>query len=215
MGAVSLRAASVWTSIYQAPVFSASLSPLATFHHLAPPPSLQQDTKMASQVRQNYHEDCEASINKQINMELYASYVYLSMGHYFERDDVSLPGLAKFFKESSNEERDHAQTFMKYQNMRGGRIVLQQIAAPSLQEWGSGLDALQAALDLEKQVNQSLLELHSTAGTNNGPHLSKLLEDEYLEEQVESIKKIGDMITRLKRGRPTGLGEYIFDKELQ
>lgn len=34
---------------------------------------------MASQVRQNYHEDCEASINKQINMELYASYVYLSM----------------------------------------------------------------------------------------------------------------------------------------
>jgi len=148
-------------------------------------------------------------------MELYASYVYLSMGYYFERDDVSLPGLAKFFKESSNEERDHAQTFMKYQNMRGGRIVLQQIAAPSLQEWGTGLDALQAALDLEKQVNQSLLELHATAGCNNDPHLSKLLEDEYLEEQVDSIKKLGDMITRLKRAGPTGLGEYIFDKELQ
>lgn len=36
-------------------------------------------TKMASQVRQNFHEDCEAAINKQINLELYASYVYLSM----------------------------------------------------------------------------------------------------------------------------------------
>jgi hypothetical protein len=32
-----------------------------------------------SRIRQNFHEDCEASINKQINMELYASYVYLSM----------------------------------------------------------------------------------------------------------------------------------------
>lgn len=32
-----------------------------------------------SRIRQNYHEDCEALINKQINMELYASYVYLSM----------------------------------------------------------------------------------------------------------------------------------------
>lgn len=32
-----------------------------------------------SQVRQNFHEECEAGINKQINMELYASYVYLSM----------------------------------------------------------------------------------------------------------------------------------------
>ena len=28
---------------------------------------------------QNFHEDCEAMINKQINMEFYASYVYLSM----------------------------------------------------------------------------------------------------------------------------------------
>jgi len=170
---------------------------------------------MASQVRQNYHEDCEASINKQINMELYASYVYLSMGYYFERDDVALPGMSKFFKDSSSEERDHAQKFMKYQNMRGGRIVLQQIAAPSLQEWGCALDALQAALDLEKQVNQSLLELHATASANTDPHLTKLLEDEYLEEQVESLKQIGDMITRLKRAGPSGLGEYMFDKELQ
>ena len=30
-------------------------------------------------VRQNYHDDCEALINKQINMELHASYVYMSM----------------------------------------------------------------------------------------------------------------------------------------
>ena len=34
---------------------------------------------MASVIRQNFHENSEAAINKQINMELYASYVYLSM----------------------------------------------------------------------------------------------------------------------------------------
>lgn len=34
---------------------------------------------MSSQVRQNYEEACEAAINRQVNMELYASYVYLSM----------------------------------------------------------------------------------------------------------------------------------------
>lgn len=34
---------------------------------------------MASQVRQNYHQDCEDAVNKQINLELYSSYVYLSM----------------------------------------------------------------------------------------------------------------------------------------
>jgi ferritin heavy chain len=34
---------------------------------------------MTSIIRQNFTEECEALINKQINMELYASYVYLSM----------------------------------------------------------------------------------------------------------------------------------------
>jgi len=170
---------------------------------------------MCSQVRQNYSEDCEASINKQINMELYASYVYLSMSHFYDRDDISLPGMVKFFKENSDEEREHAQKLMKYQNSRGGRIVLQAIAAPSLQEWGSALDGLSAALDLEKQVNQSLLDLHSTASNANDPHLTKFLEDEYLEEQVQAIKQLGDMITQLKRAGPNGVGEYLFDKELK
>jgi len=169
---------------------------------------------MASQIRMNYHEDCEASINKQINMELYASYVYMSMGYYFDRDDVALPGMSKFFKEESHEERGHAEKLMKYQNQRGGRIVLQGIAAPSLQEWGSAHDALQAALDLERQVNQSLLDLHATASRNNDPHLTKLLEDEFLEEQIEAMKKLGDLITRLKRAGTSGLGEFIFDKEM-
>jgi ferritin heavy chain len=30
-------------------------------------------------IRQNFHEESENGINEQINMELYASYVYLSM----------------------------------------------------------------------------------------------------------------------------------------
>uniref|UniRef100_A0A8C9GQ17 Ferritin heavy chain n=1 Tax=Piliocolobus tephrosceles TaxID=591936 RepID=A0A8C9GQ17_9PRIM len=39
-------------------------------------------TVSTSQVRQNYHQDSEAAINRQINLELYASYVYLSMGGF-------------------------------------------------------------------------------------------------------------------------------------
>ena len=36
-------------------------------------------------IKQNFHTECEAMINKQINMELYASYVYLSMTAFFSR----------------------------------------------------------------------------------------------------------------------------------
>lgn len=35
--------------------------------------------KMSSFVRQNFSIECEKAINKQINMELYASYLYMSM----------------------------------------------------------------------------------------------------------------------------------------
>uniref|UniRef100_A0A8W8JW36 Ferritin n=1 Tax=Magallana gigas TaxID=29159 RepID=A0A8W8JW36_MAGGI len=70
-----------------------------------------------SQCRQNYHQESEAGINRQINMELYACYTYQSMAYYFDRDDVALPGFSKFFKNSSDEEREHAEKLMKYQSL--------------------------------------------------------------------------------------------------
>jgi len=166
-----------------------------------------------SLCRQNYHEECEAGVNKQINMELYASYTYQSMAFYFDRDDVALPGFSKFFSEQSKEEREHAEKLMKFQNQRGGRIVLQGIAKPERDEWGLGMDALQAALSLERTVNQSLLDLHKVAGSHDDAQMCDFIENEYLTEQVESIKQISDYITQLKRCGASGLGEYIFDKE--
>ena len=40
----------------------------------------------------NYHEDNEGLINRQINLELYASYAYMAMAHHFDRSDVALKG---------------------------------------------------------------------------------------------------------------------------
>jgi ferritin heavy chain len=165
-----------------------------------------------SVARINYHSDSEAGVNKQINIELYASYVYMSMGYYFERDDVALPGFAKFFKHASEEEREHATKLMKFQNDRGGRIVLQNIQKPEKDSWGSGLEAMEAALALEKFNNQSLIDLHATASHNNDAHMCDFLEDHYLKEQVKSIKEMSDYITNLRRVG-TGLGEFMFDKE--
>lgn len=119
-------------------------------------------TTSPSLIRQNFHAEIEAGINKQINLELYASYVYHSMAFYFDRDDVAFPGFCKFFKHQSDEEREHAEKLMSYQNKRGGRIVLKDIQRPEKDEWGTPLQALQTALTLEKNVNQSLLALHGS-----------------------------------------------------
>jgi ferritin heavy chain len=81
-------------------------------------------------------------------------------GSYFARDDQALPGFAAHFRKESGEERDHGMKLMDYQAKRGGRVVFQDIAKPSSTEWGSPLEAMEAALELEKTVNQSLLDLH-------------------------------------------------------
>lgn len=71
---------------------------------------------------------------------------------------------------------------------------------------------MQAALALEKFNNQSLLDLHKVAAQHQDAHMCDFLEDQYLRQQVEDIKELGDYITNLKRVGP-GLGEYMFDKE--
>jgi ferritin heavy chain len=163
-------------------------------------------------VRFNYHEDNEGLINRQINLELYASYAYSAMAHYFDRSDVALKGHYQYFKKMAEEENEHANKFMEYQNKRGGTIVLLDIKKPQQQSWKSPLEAHETALQLEKDVYQALLELHGFATKHNDPHLSDYLEGEFLDEQVKSIKEYADYITNLKRVG-TGLGEYIFDKE--
>jgi len=43
--------------------------------------------------------------------------------------------------------------------------------------------------------------------------MADFLEANYLAEQVESIKEIGNLITKLKHAGP-GLGEFLIDREL-
>lgn len=84
---------------------------------------------------------------------LFVNFPYICQAFYFERDDVALLGLHNYFKKASDEEREHAMKFMNYQNKRGGKIALSAIAAPK-NEWGTAQDAMIAALDLEKEVNE-------------------------------------------------------------
>ncbi len=166
-----------------------------------------------SQVRQNYHQDCEALVNKQINLELYAFYTYTSIGYYFDRDDVAMPGFREFFLKNAEEEYDHAKQFMKFQNERGGRIVLAEIKAPEKNEWGTGLNAMEVALALERKVNESLLEMHKVADSKGDAQMCDFIENHFLTEQVEAIKQLGDYCTQLKKVG-TGHGEWHFQKEL-
>ena len=50
-------------------------------------------------------------------------------------------------------------------------LICAILQKPERDEWGSGLEAMQAALALEKSVNQSLLDLHSIADSHKDPQV--------------------------------------------
>ncbi|XP_041472231.1 soma ferritin-like [Lytechinus variegatus] len=164
-------------------------------------------------VRHNYHAECEAAINKMINQQFTSSYLYASMAFHFDRDDVALKGFHEHFKNLSDSKRNHAMMLLKYQNERGGRIVLQDIAKPSKDEWGSGSEAMEQSLVAEKASNQRYLDLYNLAEKYGDEQLADYVEDNFLESQTELIKKIGDHLSNISRAGP-GLGEYQFDQNL-
>ncbi|CAM4542548.1 unnamed protein product [Lepidochelys olivacea] len=88
------------------------------------------------------------------------------------------------------------------------------IKKPERDEWGNSLEALQCDLQLEKTVNQALLDLQKLAMEKSDSCLCDFPDSEYLEKQVKAIKQLGDHLTNLKHlGVPqNAMGEYLFDK---
>lgn len=78
---------------------------------------------------------------------------FFLQAYHFDRHDVALRGLHDYFKKASDDERGHAEKLMKYQNKRGGTIVLSDIKTPAKHNWGTAKDAMIEALNLEKAVN--------------------------------------------------------------
>ena len=170
---------------------------------------------MTSQIRQNYSTEVEAAVNRLVNLHLRASYTYLSLGYYFDRDDVALEGVGHFFRELAEEKREGAERLLKLQNDRGGRALFQDVQKPSQDEWGKTQEAMEAALALEKNLNQALLDLHSLGSARTDPHLCDFLENHFLDKEVKVIKKMGNHLTNLRRlatGPQASLGEYLFER---
>jgi ferritin heavy chain len=167
-------------------------------------------------ARVRYSEQCEAAINEQINVEYTISVIYHSFYAFFARDNVGLPGIAEFFRKQSEEERGHAEMFMKYQNRRGGRVQLATITAPQSEydneEKGEALHAFELALSLEKLNYNKLWALDDIASKSEDYELASYVE-EILQMQAEEVKRAADQVAQLRRvGK--GLGVFEFDRSL-
>ncbi|KAL3151498.1 hypothetical protein ABBQ38_012497 [Trebouxia sp. C0009 RCD-2024] len=165
-------------------------------------------------ARVGYAQDAEYAVNEQVNIEYNMSYVYHAMSAYFDRDNVALPGLASYFRAASEEEREHAQTLMDFQAVRGGRTKLAHLTAPQAdynhEEKGDALHAMELALSLEKLNFHKLRELHDVADATKDAQMADFVET-MLAEQAKGVKIVADYVAQLRRiGK--GHGVFHFDQ---
>jgi ferritin len=152
----------------------------------------------------------EKALNKQVNAEMYSSYLYLSMESYFQ--SISLTGCAKWMRSQVQEEMFHGMKIYDYVHERGGRAEFEAIAKPQTQ-WDSPLDAFEHILAHEEGVTELINNLIDVA-LDVRDHATKAFLDWFITEQVEEEATVGGIVDRLRLIGDDSSGLFMLDSEL-
>ena len=150
------------------------------------------------------------AINKQINAELYSSYLYLAMAAYFESNNWM--GFAQWMKVQLREENIHAMKFYEYLVARGGRVVLSAIDAPD-KEWKSPLAVFEAVYAHEVKITAMINDLLKLARDEADTATEAMLQW-FINEQVEEEASALLILEKLKMIKDSMNGLFMLDHEL-
>jgi len=151
------------------------------------------------------------ALNEQINAEMYSAYLYLSMGSWFE--DQNLMGFANWFRCQYLEENMHAMKFYNFVNERGGRVILKAIEGPRT-EWGSWIEAFEQVAEHEAHVTSLINNLMAQARELKD-FASESFLMWYVDEQVEEEATADELLSRLKLIGSDPNALYNLDTELK
>lgn len=154
--------------------------------------------------------DMNTVLNKQIQVEFQASYIYLAMSAYC--DSLYLPGFAAWMRRQSEEERGHAMRLFDFVLARGGDVVLLAVDKPD-SEFGSPLDMFETVLNHEKNVTKKIHDAYKKA-LKQTDHATEVELQWFITEQVEEEKTAGDILARLKMVGKDTATLLMLDNEL-
>jgi ferritin len=135
----------------------------------------------------------EEALNKQLNAELYSSYLYLAMSAYFET--IPFRGFARWLRIQSKEELSHAMKFYDYIIEAGGTVSLAKIDGPKA-SWKSPLDAFTNVLEHEKKVTGMINGLMDAAVKDRDYATQQFL-TWFVKEQVEEEANASEIVAQV------------------
>ena len=151
-----------------------------------------------------------SAINRQINAELYSSYLYLSMAACFKT--TGLEGFANWMQVQAQEELMHAMKFYNYLSERDGRVVFEAIDKPP-GKWDSALAAFQAAYQHEQKVTGMINALADLAQELKD-HASQVFLQWFVNEQVEEEASAKALVDKLALIGDSPQGLFMIDSKL-
>lgn len=152
----------------------------------------------------------EEALNGQINDEIGAFYLYLSMSAHFESE--SLTGFASWMRAQADEEMTHAMKIYDFIHECDGRVRLQRVDAPP-SEWKSSKAAMVATLEHEKKISRLIDKLVDLA-IEESDHATHAFLQWFVSEQVEEVAAVNDIVRKLElvEGAPGGM--FLLDREM-
>lgn len=136
----------------------------------------------------------ESALNRQMNRELYSSYLYLSMSAYCE--SVSMRGSAHWLRLQAEEEKVHGMKFYDYLIEAGGRATMLPIEAPP-SEWKSVGDVFDTVLSHEQKVTAMINDLVNLSIAEKD-HATNIFLQWFVKEQVEEESNAGDIVSQIR-----------------
>lgn len=132
------------------------------------------------------------AINEQINQELSASYTYLAMSAYCERQNFL--GSSQWLRRQSTEEYAHAMKLFNFLLARNGHVRLKGIPEPPV-DYRSITDVFETALEQEQDVSKRIDALYELAF--NEKAFAAMVELEwFLTEQVEEERTAREICSK-------------------
>jgi ferritin len=151
------------------------------------------------------------TINKQINAELYSSYLYLSMSAYSTL--IGLAGAANWFYVQSKEEMTHALKMFNYINDQGEHVELKAIDGPAT-SFKSLEHMFAETLKHEKVVTSLINNIVSQAKKEND-HATEIFYQWFVTEQIEEEKNASEILAKVKLAGNNSGGLFMIDNELK
>jgi ferritin len=150
------------------------------------------------------------SLNAQLNLELYSSYIYYSMSAYFE--SLNLKGMAGWMRVQAQEELTHGAKIFDFLHERGGRALLKEIKGPKT-EWKSPLEAFEDAYRHECLVSSQINELVDLS-IHEKDHATNNFLQWFVSEQVEEEASVLEIVEQLKLVGDKATALFMIDQKL-